>query len=75
METHYSDNEPPKDLDSLHAAPTIDHSGLKLYYTSALRKHDAGVLSIGELMPPSTDITSVNRSFALPFTRYACVCV
>lgn len=48
METHYSDTEPPKDLESLHAGPIVDSSGLKLYYTSALRKHDAGVLSIGE---------------------------
>lgn len=49
METHYSDMEPPKDLESLHATPAADNSGLKLYYTSALRKHDAGVLSIGKL--------------------------
>lgn len=49
METHYSDMEPPKDLESLHEKPTADNSGLKLYYTSALRKHDAGVLSIGKL--------------------------
>lgn len=49
METHYSDSEPPKDLESLHADPIVDNSGLKLYYTSALRKHDAGVLSIGKL--------------------------
>lgn len=48
METHYSDMEPPKDLESLHATPAADRSGLKLYYTSALRKHDAGVLSIGK---------------------------
>lgn len=48
METHYSDTEPPKDLESLHAAPVISNDGLKLYYTSALRKHDAGVLSIGK---------------------------
>lgn len=50
METHYSDMEPPKDLESLHAIPA-DNSGLRLYYTSALRKHDAGVLSIGKLSP------------------------
>lgn len=49
METHYSDMEPPKDLEGLHATPAADNSGLKLYYTSALRKHDAGVLSIGKL--------------------------
>lgn len=48
METHYTDTEPPKDLESLHAGPIVDDSGLKLYYTSTLRKHDAGVLSIGE---------------------------
>lgn len=48
METHYSDMEPPKDLESLHATPAADRSGLKLYYTSVLRKHDAGVLSIGK---------------------------
>lgn len=49
METHYSDMEPPKDLESLHATPAADNSGLRIYYTSALRKHDAGVLSIGKL--------------------------
>lgn len=27
--------------------PKADNSGLKLYYTTQLRKHDAGVLSIG----------------------------
>lgn len=48
METHYSDMEPPKDLESLQADPVPDYSGLKLYYTSA-RKYDAGVLSIGKL--------------------------
>lgn len=48
METHYSDSNPPKDLESLHADPIVDNSGLKLYYTSVLRKHDAGVLSIGK---------------------------
>lgn len=46
METHYSDMEPPKDLESLQADPVPDYSGLKLYYTAA-RKYDAGVLSIG----------------------------
>lgn len=49
METHYSDTEEPRDLESLHAAPVMSNDGLKLYYTSALRKHDAGVLSIGKL--------------------------
>lgn len=36
------------DLQSLHMGPVADNSGLKLYYTSTLRKHDAGVLSIGK---------------------------
>lgn len=49
METHFSDSNPPKDLESLHADPIVDNSGLKLYYTPQLRKHDAGVLSIGKL--------------------------
>lgn len=28
--------------------PRADNSGLKLFYTTKLRKHDAGVLSIGK---------------------------
>lgn len=48
METHYNNPNTPKDLDSLHMGPVVDNSGLRLHYTSALRKHDAGVLSIGE---------------------------
>lgn len=50
METHYSDTQPPKDLESLHMTPVGDNSGLRLYYTSDIRKYDAGVLSIGKYL-------------------------
>lgn len=49
METRYSAAEAQEDLESLHVVPTTDKSGLRLYYTSNLRKYDAGVLSIGKL--------------------------
>ncbi|XP_037025440.1 MOXD1 homolog 2-like isoform X3 [Bradysia coprophila] len=47
METHYYNPNIPKDLEMLHMGPIADNSGIKLYYTQTLRKHDAGVLSIG----------------------------
>lgn len=40
METHYT-----SPLDGSHSA--LDGSGLRLYYTPELRRHDAGVISIG----------------------------
>jgi len=39
METHY--NNPTQDAD------ITDSSGIRVYYTSSLRRHDAGVLSVG----------------------------
>jgi hypothetical protein len=39
METHY--NNPTQDAD------IIDSSGIRVYYTASLRRHDAGVLSVG----------------------------
>lgn len=47
METHY--NNPMNGADSIKSTnrQKADNSGLKLYYTNNLRKHDAGVLSIG----------------------------
>jgi hypothetical protein len=39
METHY--NNPAQDAD------ITDTSGVRLHYTMSLRKHDAGVLSVG----------------------------
>jgi hypothetical protein len=50
METHY--NNPSQDAD------ITDTSGVRLHYTTSLRKHDAGVLSVGmdpnwrHLIPP-----------------------
>lgn len=48
METHYYNPNIPKDMEMLHMGPIADSSGIKLYYTQTLRKHDAGVLSIGK---------------------------
>lgn len=47
METHY--NNPLSSADSIKSTnrQQADNSGLRLYYTNNLRKHDAGVLSIG----------------------------
>lgn len=61
METHYIDMEPPKDLESLHITPPADNSGLKFYYTSELRKHDAGVLSIGKLTLQSPNRPNMHK--------------
>lgn len=56
METHYynpstsgdSGTKGATDDNGTVTRQKADNSGLKLYYTSKLRKHDAGVLSIGE---------------------------
>lgn len=48
MESYYNNPNIPLDLKSLHMGPIVDNSGIKLYYTQALRKYDAGVLSIGK---------------------------
>lgn len=39
--------------------PKADNSGLKLYYTTQLRKHDAGVLSIGTFVGFMTSIYNI----------------
>lgn len=62
--------EPPKDLESLHATPAADNSGLKLYYTSALRKHDAGVLSIGKFISSKCTLSfSLSHPLSLSLSR------
>ncbi|XP_023029153.2 DBH like monooxygenase olf413 [Leptinotarsa decemlineata] len=54
METHYT-----SPLDG--SISTLDGSGLRLYYTPELRRHDAGVISIGmdpnwrHIIPPGQD--------------------
>ena len=55
METHYnnpksSSKDGEEDISSskINSRQKADNSGLKLYYTNNLRKHDAGVLSIGK---------------------------
>ena len=50
METQYSNQNAYTDLAELHMDPIDDNSGLKLYYTPAIRKYDAGVLSVGEYL-------------------------
>lgn len=42
METHYS-----VPLEYVDGGTSLDNSGLRLYYTSELRRHDAGLLSVG----------------------------
>ncbi|XP_023701917.1 MOXD1 homolog 2 [Cryptotermes secundus] len=39
METHYNN--------SVHSADNTGTSGMRVYYTASLRRHDAGVLSVG----------------------------
>jgi hypothetical protein len=63
LETYYSNPQ----LDSF----IIDNSGLRLYYTEKLRKHDAGVLSIGidpnwrHIIPPGQlEVTSEGHCIA-----------
>lgn len=53
MESLYSNpSEVPTELDTLQytsgSSRNFDSSGLRLYYTPVLRKHDAGVMSIGK---------------------------
>ncbi|XP_058462666.1 MOXD1 homolog 2-like [Malaya genurostris] len=69
METHYSSSvefgessvSAPADAASTKSKVMVDNSGLKIYYTSALRNHDAGVLSVGmdpnwrHIIPPGQD--------------------
>lgn len=45
LETHY--NNPENIGDEMVQPTMVDNSGLKLFYTQALRKYDAGVLSVG----------------------------
>lgn len=56
MESHY--NNPVRTMGDWEAAvaaqhlgPVVDNSGLKLLFTPSLRKHDAGVVSIGKCFP------------------------
>lgn len=48
MESHYNNPNPDGDLAALHLGPVVDNSGLKLFFTTIPRKHDAGVISIGK---------------------------
>lgn len=45
METHYSNLQ--ADRSQTTNRQMADNSGLKIYFTHMLRRHDAGVLSIG----------------------------
>ncbi|XP_055626801.1 MOXD1 homolog 2-like [Toxorhynchites rutilus septentrionalis] len=57
METHYMGFQ----SNSIDLRPRMDNSGLRLYYTTILRKHDAGVLSVGiqpnwrHIIPPGQE--------------------
>ena len=59
METNY--NSFQEDIQFIDNKPMVDNSGLKFYYTTNLRKHDAGVLSVGidpnwrHIIPPGQD--------------------
>lgn len=53
MESHYnnpirSESDWEAAMAAQHLGPVVDNSGLKLMFTTALRKHDAGVVSIGK---------------------------
>lgn len=49
------------DLSTLHNDGMVDNSGLRIYYTSKLRQHDAGILSVGmqpnwrHIIPPGQE--------------------
>lgn len=47
METHYHHAMDGVGV-NINSPPMVDNSGLRLYYTQALRKYDAGVLSVGK---------------------------
>lgn len=47
METHYSSSLEFAEHPAVKSKVMVDSSGLKIYYTSALKTHDAGVLSVG----------------------------
>lgn len=47
MESHYSKAHAPSDFTDLENGNLLDDSGLRIHVTAELRKHDAGVLSIG----------------------------
>ncbi|XP_053685805.1 MOXD1 homolog 2-like [Sabethes cyaneus] len=63
METHYSSSVEfgESNTNSVKSKVMVDNSGLKIYYTSALRNHDAGVLSVGmdpnwrHIIPPGQE--------------------
>ncbi|XP_059622696.1 MOXD1 homolog 2 [Phlebotomus argentipes] len=60
METHYHHAMDGVGV-NINSPPMVDNSGLRLYYTQALRKFDAGVLSVGidpnwrHIIPPGQE--------------------
>ncbi|XP_055600153.1 MOXD1 homolog 2-like, partial [Uranotaenia lowii] len=62
METHYSSSfEFYENPTTAKGKVMVDNSGLKIYYSSSLRNHDAGVLSVGmdpnwrHIIPPGQE--------------------
>ncbi|XP_050094650.1 MOXD1 homolog 2-like [Anopheles aquasalis] len=61
METHYSQSVSEYSWPFHKPKAMVDNSGLKLFYTSSLRPHDAGVLSVGmdpnwrHIIPPGQE--------------------
>ncbi|EDS28432.1 conserved hypothetical protein [Culex quinquefasciatus] len=63
METHYSSSLEFEEnsASTVKGKVMVDNSGLKIYYSSALRSHDAGVLSVGmdpnwrHIIPPGQE--------------------
>ncbi|XP_049544997.1 MOXD1 homolog 2-like [Anopheles darlingi] len=61
METHYSQSVSEYAWPFHKPKAMVDNSGLKLFYTSTLRPHDAGVLSVGmdpnwrHIIPPGQE--------------------
>uniref|UniRef100_A0A182FBG8 Uncharacterized protein n=1 Tax=Anopheles albimanus TaxID=7167 RepID=A0A182FBG8_ANOAL len=61
METHYSQSVSEYSWPFHKPKAMVDNSGLKLFYTSTLRPHDAGVLSVGmdpnwrHIIPPGQE--------------------
>lgn len=59
METHYQNMQ--NNYNDWNTKSRADSSGLRIYFTSALRKHDAGILSVGldpnwrHIIPPGQE--------------------
>lgn len=59
METHYSNMQ--NEYNEVSTRAMVDNSGLRLYYSSSLRRHDAGILSVGvepnwrHIIPPEQE--------------------